>query len=239
MNPVEILGLITARGGSKSIPGKNIKPLAGKPLIQWTIEQALKCSFVNRLVVSTDDDEIRRVCLEGGAEAPFLRPPELAGDASPHFDVILHALDWLEKEQEYRPDYLLLLQPTSPFRTSADIEGIIRMAAENPLADALVGVCEAENHPYLTRKLNPSGTLDFFVESNLAYLRRQDLPPAYVINGALYLNKPFALRRDRIIVPPGALAYIMSGEASLDVDTPWDFYLADLIMKDRLKNEQH
>lgn len=236
---MEILGLITARGGSKSIPGKNIKSLAGKPLICWSIDEARKSRFLSRLVVSTDDEEIRSVCLGAGAEAPFLRPQELSGDASPHIDVMIHALDWLEKEQEYRPDYVLLLQPTSPFRTVDDIDGVIRMAQENPLAGALVGVSEADQHPYLAKKLDAGGGMSDFVPSGLAYLRRQDLPPVYVINGALYLNKPSSLRRERKLVPPGALAYIMPKERSLDVDTPWDFHVAELIMVDRVKHEKY
>jgi CMP-N-acetylneuraminic acid synthetase len=236
---LEILGLITARGGSKSIPGKNIKPLAGKPLIHWTIDETRKSSLVSRLVVSTDDEAIRSVCLEAGAEAPFLRPPEFSGDASPHIDVMIHALDWLEKEQEYRPDYVLLLQPTSPFRNVEDIDGIIRMAHDNPEADALVGVCETDRHPYLAKILDAAGGMSDFMPSGLAYLRRQDLPTVYVINGALYLNKPSSLRRERLLVPPGALAYIMPRERSLDVDTSWDFHVAELIMADRVKHENH
>jgi CMP-N,N'-diacetyllegionaminic acid synthase len=234
---VEILGLVTARGGSKSIPGKNVKLLAGKPLIRWTIDEARKTHLVSRLLVSTDDEEIRSVSLAGGAEVPFLRPAEIAGDTSPHIDVMIHALDWLKNEQNYIPDYVLLLQPTSPFRTVQDIDGVIRMAMDNPKADALIGVCEADNHPLLIKKLDSQGRLEDYIRSDLAYLRRQDLPPAYVINGAIYLNKPSALRRKRKLIPKGALAYIMPKERSLDVDTPWDFHVAELIMNDRMKNE--
>lgn len=236
---MEILGLITARGGSKSIPGKNVKLLAGKPLIRWTIDEALKSSLVSRLVVSTDDDEIERVGLEGGAEVPFKRPAEMAGDASPHIDVIIHALEWLKFEQDYQPDYVLLLQPTSPFRTVADIDGAIQLAALKPDAEAVVGVCETEHHPFLAKKIDAEGGLEDFVKSDIAYLRRQDLPPAYVINGAIYLNKPDSLRKNRKIIPPGTLAYVMPQERSMDVDTPWDFHLAELIMSDRMKHEIH
>lgn len=234
---MEILGLVTARGGSKSIPGKNVKLLAGKPLINWTIDEARKSRLVSRLLVSTDDDEIRSVSLAGGAEVPFLRPAEIAGDTSPHIDVMNHALNWLKTEQNYQPDYVLLLQPTSPFRTVQDIDGVIRMAMNNPEADALIGVCEADNHPFLIKKLDSQGRLEDYIQSDLAYLRRQDLPPAYVINGAIYLNKPASLRGERKMVPPGSLAYIMPKEHSLDVDTSWDFHVAELIMNDRMKNE--
>lgn len=234
---MEILGLVTARGGSKSIPGKNVKLLAGKPLIRWTIDEARKSRLVSRLIVSTDDEEIRSVSLAGGAEAPFLRPVELAGDTSPHIDVIFHALDWLENEQNYRPDYVLLLQPTSPFRTVFDIDDAIHSIESHPETDALVGVCEAEDHPFLVKKINEGGRLEDYMPGTLAYPRRQDLPPAYVINGAIYLNRPSSLRRERKIVPPGALAYVMPRERSLDVDTPWDFNLAELILTGRGQRE--
>jgi CMP-N,N'-diacetyllegionaminic acid synthase len=236
---VEILGLITARGGSKTIPGKNVKLLAGKPLIRWTIDEARKSRLVSRLVVSTDDEEIRSVCLEGRAEAPFLRPIELAGDTSPHIDVMLHSLDWLEAEQNYRPDFVLLLQPTSPFRTVFDIDEAIHMIESHPLTDALVGVCEAEDHPFLVKKINSDGALEDYMPTEMSYQRRQDLPPAYVINGAIYLNRPSSLRRERKIVPPGALAYVMPRERSLDIDTPWDFHLAEMILNEKGPNENH
>ncbi|MHC1783132.1 MAG: acylneuraminate cytidylyltransferase family protein [Anaerolineaceae bacterium] len=229
--------MVTARGGSKSIPGKNVKLLAGKPLVRWTIDEAHKSRLISRLLVSTDDEEIRSVSLAGGAEVPFLRPVEIAGDTSPHIDVMIHTLDWLKNEQDYQPEYVLLLQPTSPFRTVQDIDGVICMAMDNPEADALIGVCEAQNHPFLIKKLDSRDRLEDYFQSDLAYLRRQDLPPAYVINGAIYLNKPSSLRRERKMVPPGSLAYVMPKEHSLDVDTPWDFHLAELIMNDRVKNE--
>jgi CMP-N,N'-diacetyllegionaminic acid synthase len=236
---VEILGLVTARGGSKGIPGKNVKLLAGKPLIRWTIDEACKSRLISRLLVSTDDEEIRSVSLAGGAEVPFLRPTEIAGDTSPHIEVMIHTLDWLKNEQNYQPDYVLLLQPTSPFRTVQDIDGVLQMAMDNPEVDALIGVCEAENHPFLIKKLDHRGKLEDYLQSELAYLRRQDLPPAYVINGAIYLNKPSSLRRERKMVPTGSLAYIMPKERSLDVDTPWDFHVAELIMNERIKNENN
>lgn len=236
---MEILGLITARGGSKSIPGKNVKLLAGKPLIRWTIDEAMKSSLVSRLVVSTDDDEIERVSLEGGAEVPFRRPAEMAGDASPHIEVIIHALEWLKFEQDYEPDYVLLLQPTSPFRTVIDIDGAIQLAALRPESEAIVGVSETEHHPFLAKKIEGEGVLEDFVKTDIPYLRRQDLPPAYVINGAIYLNKTESLRKIRKLIPSGTLAYVMPQDRSLDVDTPWDFYLADLIMRDRMRHEIH
>ena len=229
---MDILALITARGGSKGIPGKNIKPLAGKPLIAWTIETALASRSLARVIVSTDDTEIAEVSREWGAEIPFLRPVELAQDASSHISVVEHALQWVETNDHWLPDYVLLLQPTSPFRMVEDIDGAIEVARQKD-ANAVLGVCPAHNHPYLTKRILDDGTLADFISVDMAYMRRQDLLPAYVINGAIYLNKSSSLLQQRSFFPPGALPYIMLPERSMDIDTPWDFYLADLILRNR------
>ena len=128
-NP-SIVCIITARGGSKSIPRKNVLPLGGKPVIAWSIEAALQSPSVSRVIVSTDDEEIAEVSREWGAEVPFMRPAELAGDDTPHLAVMLHAIRWLESDQGTLPEFILLLQPTSPLRTSEDIEAAVRIAVE-------------------------------------------------------------------------------------------------------------
>jgi len=216
-----ILALITARGGSKGIPGKNLAPLAGKPLIAWTVEAARGASSLARTLVSTDDEAIAAACRSCGAEVPFRRPAELAGDRSSHISVVEHALRWLESEERYLPDYVVLLQPTSPLRTSADIDAAVSLALGKN-ADAVVGVCVAENHPYLVKGLDGNGGLVDYVTPPLAYARRQDFPPAYVINGAVYVNRREALLRSGSFVPPGALPYVMPRERSIDIDTPAD-----------------
>lgn len=227
-----IIGLIPARGGSKSIPRKNIKLLAGKPLIAWTIEAALQSHRLSRVIVSTDDAEIAQVARECGAETPFLRPSELANDDSSSISVVLHAIHWLEEREGFLPDYVLLLQPTSPFRSVQDICAAIELA-EDRKAIAVIGVSEAERHPYLCKRILDDGTLADFVTSDLAYLRRQDLPPAYALNGAVYLNRRESLLRDHSFHPSGALAYVMPIERSLEIDTPWDWRVAELILQDQ------
>ena len=132
----KILGLITARGGSKGIPGKNIKPLAGKPLIAWTIEAANNSRLLSQVIVSTDDNEIARSAQAWGAEVPFKRPEELAQDQSSHLDVVLHALQWYQLQHRALPEYVMLLQPTSPLRTANDIDAAISLAAQKQ-ADAI------------------------------------------------------------------------------------------------------
>lgn len=229
MSRAGFLGLITARGGSRGIPGKNLAPLAGRPLIAWTIGAARRCSCLERVVVSTDDPDIARVSRQLGAEVPFLRPAHLAADDSPHLDTVLHALDWLEENQGYRPLAVVLLQPTSPLRRARDIEGAVKLWQDQK-AQCVVSVCPAPSHPYLVKRLDPKGTLVDFVPTPPGYLRRQDLPPALALNGAIYVADPEFLRRERTWFGPRTYPYHMPASRSLDIDTPWDLELAGLIL---------
>jgi CMP-N,N'-diacetyllegionaminic acid synthase len=226
-----VVAVITARGGSKGIVGKNIKPVAGQPLIAWTIAAAERARRLSRVIVSTDDPEIARVAAEHGAEIPFVRPEALAQDGSSHLSVLLHALDWL-KANGGEPEYLCLLQPTSPLRTAEDIDAAIELAVTRR-ADAVIGVTPITQHPYLARRLGPDGTLVDFVKSDLAYPRRQDFPPACIINGAIYINRSASLRRDQTLLPAGALGYMMPEERSVDVDTELDLILVEHLLKQR------
>lgn len=228
----EIIGLISARGGSKSIPRKNIKILAGKPLIAWTIEAARRCKELNRVIVSTDDEKIAEVARQWGAEVPFIRPSELARDDSSSISAVLHAIHWMEENEGFCPDYVMLLQPTSPFRTAEDIRQSIELARKHR-AVAVVSVCEAEHHPYLCKRILGDVTLADFISTGIGHLRRQDFPPAYAVNGAIYLCQRMALLSNQSFFPEGTIAYVMPQERSQDVDTMWDWRLAELIMKDR------
>lgn len=232
----EIMALITARGGSKSIPRKNIKLLAGKPLIAWTIEVALQCKEMIRVIVSTDDDQIADVARQWGAEVPFIRPSELSQDDSSHISVVMHAIQWLEKKECFSPEYIMLLQPTSPLRIAEDIRNAIKLAKDRH-AVAVASVNEAENHPYLCKCILDNGTLGDFVTTPPGYLRRQILPPVYTENGAIYLNKRSSLLQDQVFVPKGTIAYVMPQERSLDVDTQWDWHMAELILKYHHEND--
>jgi len=233
---VTIVGLIPARGGSKGIPRKNIKLLAGKPLIAWTIEAARSCSALSRVIVSTDDQEIADVALQWGAEVPFLRPAELAGDKSSALDVVLHVLDRLEEHDAAVPEYLLLLQPTSPFRTKQDIEAAIGLAAMRKV-DGVVSVCEASPHPLLCQRIREDGRLADYMSADRESRRRQDLPAAYQLNGAIYLNHAQSLRQERTFRPKDTLPYLMPPERSLDLDTLWDWHLAELILRDKYETQ--
>ena len=226
------LTIIPARGGSKAIPHKNIKLLAGKPLIAWTIEAAINCRKLSRVIVSTDDPEIAKVALQCGAEVPFLRPAELARDESSSLSVVLHLVHWLEEQGSHVPEYVLLLQPTSPFRTTEDIEAAIE-SANSRRVNAVVSVCEAKVHPFLCKRIQEDGMLVDFMTAHIDYLRRQDLPPAYSLNGAIYMNRYELLLEERTFLPKDTLPYLMPPERSLDLDTPWDWHLAELILREK------
>jgi len=234
---VNVIAVITARGGSRGLPRKNILPLAGKPLIAHSISVALEAKRVSRVILSTDDEEIMQIALAHGAEVPFVRPPELSTPEAAHIDVMLHVVDWLEAHGDL-PDAVLLLQPTTPLRLPEDLDGAINLL-ESTGCPAVVGVGPAESHPYLTYKIDGEGRLVGFVDHGLRYPRRQDLPPAYTLNGALYLNRSSSLRETQMFQPPGAFAWVMPPDRSVDIDTLDDFALAETILKARREAALH
>ena len=223
------LALIVARGGSKSLPRKNVLALAGRPLIAHTILAARACTGLDRIILSTDDDEIAAVAREYGAEVPFMRPAELAGDTAHVMDVTRHALQYLETKEGYRPDLVLLLQPTSPLRATIDIENALAML-ETTGANAVVSVCEAKGHPYLMKTLDDNGRLAPFMDTTMSSSRRQDLPPVYALNGAIYLVRRIVLLESGTWCPPGALGYVMPPDRSVDIDTAADLQYAGQLL---------
>ena len=221
---MKILALITARGGSTRLPGKNILPLGGKPLLQWTIEAALGLPELCNVLLSTDDPAIAEVGRAGGAYVPWLRPAELATDTASGTDVALHALDWYESE--HGPiDGLLLLQPTSPFRTRATIARGLALFNPTP-GRPVIGVSAAPTHPMWTFRLDGDSLVPFVPGDGLQ-TRSQDLPPAYVVNGTFYLTSPHRLRSEKTFFSKDALALVISSDQeALDIDTPQDLALA-------------
>lgn len=230
----KIIGLIPARGGSKGIPGKNIRNLAGKPLIAWTIEAVLRCKACNRVIVSTDSPEIAHIAHDWGAEVPFTRPENLSDDNSDSIGLAIHSINYLLENGIKKSDYLLLLQPTSPLRIELDILNAIEiMKTKN--ASAIVSVTEAPSHPYKVKKISSEGIISDFNNLHFDNIRRQDLPPAYAINGAIYLNQISSILEEKSFMPINkTYAYIMPPERSIDIDTPWDFYLSELIIRDNI-----
>lgn len=226
---MSVLALIPARGGSKGIPRKNIKPLAGKPLIGWTIDAAKQASCIDRIVVSTEDEEIACVARELGADVPFMRPAELASDDAEGIAPVLHAI---EKLPEF--DWVLLLQPTSPLRTHADIEAIWQLCM-NRCAPSAVSVTEVGKHPYWMYTKDDLGQLHPLIAARPEIGRRQDLPAAYTLNGALYLANKEWLLQQGCFIGPDTLGYVMPLERSVDLDTPQEWRWLEYLIE--RKNE--
>jgi CMP-N,N'-diacetyllegionaminic acid synthase len=190
---LEVLAVIPARGGSKSIPRKNLRLLAGKPLIVHSIEQARQSAAITRVIVSTDDEEIARIARQHGAEVPFLRPVELAQDETPDLPVFQHALRWLQDHEGYHPDLVVHLRPTTPTRRVETMDRAIRLYAEHPEADALRSVSPAHHSPYKMWLITPEGLLEPVVRlrPDEAYnLPRQALPQTYWGNGYVDVTRP-------------------------------------------------
>lgn len=218
-----MLAVIAARGGSRGLPRKNVLPFRGRPLIGWTIAAAQASHCIDRLILSSDDSEIIAVAENLGCAAPFRRAPGLSGDAAASIDVVLDALDRVPGF-----DVVVLLQPTSPLRTAGDIDGALeRMSAAG--SASCVSVQEAVSHPWLVFGQDSRGRLAPFTSApEGASLRRQDLPPAWVLNGAVYAADAAWLRRERAFIRPGeTVAWEMPADRSADIDTLEDFRAAE------------
>ncbi|MEK7178920.1 MAG: acylneuraminate cytidylyltransferase family protein [Patescibacteria group bacterium] len=228
----KILGIITARGGSKGIPRKNIKELCGKPLIAYTTEAAEASKYLTRYIVSTDDSEIAEISRRYGADVPFMRPPELAQDKSTSLEVIQHALRKLKDDFGEEYDYAMILQPTSPLRTSTDIDACVVLAVDNDADSVMSMVVVQDFHPQKIKKIKEGRILPYFPddsEKNYS-LRRQDQELAYRRNCAVYLTKTSCLLAGDMFGVT-SFAYVMPEERSLDINELVDFELSEFWMK--------
>jgi CMP-N-acetylneuraminic acid synthetase len=221
---VKTLGIIPARGGSKGIPRKNLRHLGNKPLIAWTIEQALGATLLDDIIVTTEDEEIADVAKRWGAKVPFMRPPELAQDTTPGIDVIMHALDYAQDFQR-----IVVLQPTSPFRTSTDIDGIVQFCNDRR-APSGVSITPASKHPYWAYTLS-NEELAPLLKTDATKKTRQELPQAYNLNGALYLAEIQWLKRTKTLIHDTTLGYVMPTERSIDLDTELDWDWAEFLLE--------
>ncbi len=228
---MDVLAIIPARGGSKGVLKKNIRELCGKPLIAYTIEEAKKCRSISRIIVTTDDPDIAETSVKFGAEVPFVRPAELSNDTATTIDVIVHSLEWLEKNEEYRPDAVMLLQPTSPLRTWEDMDKAFKIFQTNP-GMSVISVCEAEHSPFWCGtiedgRLVPIGGKDY---TNIG---RQGLPKAYRFNGAIYISSRKDILTERTFFN-NINPYIMPCDRSIDIDTELDLKFAEFILRENI-----
>ena len=224
------VALICARGGSKGLPGKNILPLAGRPLIAWAIGHAKAVRRIGRVIVSTDSEEIAAVAREAGAETPFLRPAELAQDNSPEWLVWRHALNYLKGTGGVYPDALIVVPATAPLRAVEDVERCLD-AYEAGGADVVITVTDAHRSPYFNMvKVHPDGMVGIVIPPDGHLFRRQDVPVVYDVTTVAYVTKPeFVMDKNGIF--EGRVRHVhVPIERALDIDTPLDFRIAECLI---------
>lgn len=220
-----VLAIIPARGGSKGVPRKNIKDLSGKPLIAWTIEEANNSQYIDRIVLSSEDQEIIKVAEHLGCEVPFKRPKEMALDETPGVDPVLHTIDNLPVY-----DYVVLLQPTSPLRNVHDIDQAIEKCELNG-GIAVVSVTESSKNPFWMYKLDSNEVMVPLMDIDGIPARRQDAPKSFVLNGAVYVTKADTLKKQKSFLQKETIAYVMPSERSLDIDSDLDFKICNVMME--------
>ena len=219
------LAVISARGGSKRLPRKNVLNLVGKPLIAWTIEAAKSSKYIDHFIVTTDDQEISEISKKYGAEV-LARPDELASDTSSSVDVALHAIE--VQDQNY--DYLILLQPTSPLRTGQHIDEAIKLLFTND-ANAITSVCETSHSPLWANTLPEDGCMADFIHEEVKDRQSQELPVFFQLNGAIYIVNIESFKRNKsFIFASDNYAYVMSEKHSVDIDTELDLEIASLLI---------
>jgi CMP-N,N'-diacetyllegionaminic acid synthase len=227
-----ILCIIPARGGSKGLAGKNVKQLAGKPLISYTIEHAKTSKYVDRVIVSTDDTIIAQVATKSGAEIPFMRPESLSGDDIGTIDVLLHGIDWMEKNEGYNFDILVQLLVTTPLRISEDIDACIEVLfREN--ADNVFSVTDAHRNPYFNMvEIGPKGQVRLVKKGS--FTSRQAAPPVFDMNASIYVWWKEILKKEKKLFLRKTRVYHMPKERSVDIDDAIDFQIAQMLLMDRL-----
>ena len=227
------LAIIPARGGSKRLPRKNILDLGGKPLIAWSIEAGLQSKYIDKVIVTSDDDEILAIAKEFGSQT-IKRPDELASDTATSFDAIKHTIENVEKY-----DYIVLLQPTSPLRTAKYIDEAIELL-ESKKADAVISVCEMDHSPLWSNTLLEDGSMNSFLRDEVKNRRSQDLEPYYRLNGAIYITKTDSLLEEKsFFLEKNIFAYKMDRESSVDIDEEMDFLMASILLQkydDKIKD---
>lgn len=219
----KVLAMIPARGGSKGIKDKNIYSLAGKPLIGYTIESAQKSKYIDKIMVNTDSEKIKLVCEMMGVKVPVLRPAKYASDTAKTIDAVMWAIDWL-KENDTEYDVLILLQPTSPLRSSGDIDGALEKFVDCA-CNSLLSVSKSEISPIHIRMINPDGRMTKLLEQS-STIRRQDMPDYYRVNGSIYINSISGITSETSF-NDNVIPYIVSEESAIDIDGLADMYLAE------------
>lgn len=236
-----VLGIVPARGGSKGVPRKNIRPMLGRPLIAYTIAAALQARSIDRVVVSTDDAEIAAVARCCGAEVPFLRPAEFSTDTASSLSVVRHAISWLAINEQYRPEAVVILPPTSPLRTVEDIDGTVELF-RNSYRDSAVTVVPVQDHPFFIFSRSEHGEMEELIRMDEKPLRRQELPEFFTHSQAVIVSRTDYLDRcgdkDPIFNFRSLAGYPVDRDNAMDIDTPSDFGLVEARLEKRLAARQ-
>lgn len=229
INEKKILAIIPARSGSKGIPNKNIKLMMGKPLIEFTIGEAKKSKYLDKIIVSTDSEEIADISRNLDITVPFIRPKRIAEDNSDAKDVIIHALEYLLAKKEIF-DYFIYLQPTSPFRTFKNIDSAIEKIIGDPDASTLVSLVKTKKNPFWMKRIDKEGYIKNFFDHN-NYYRRQDLPEVYSLNGAIYMSEVIHFIENKDFLTAKCIPFIMNEIESLDIDDEDDWNYCEFLME--------
>ena len=237
--PLNIIGIIPARGGSVRVPLKNIRLLAGKPLISYIISAALQSRYLRRVIVSTDHPEIKKIALQYGAEVPYGRPKSISGSAVPTISVIKHVVELVEKEEGKKIDIVVTLQPTSPFCQSKDIDECIELLLKHKTASSAFSAVEIRERPEWMFRLNKRNCAEPYIPGAMEGKRtvRKFYEKLFIPNGGIYITTRNALFKENAMITKRTALYVMPKERSLDIDEEIDFRFAELLMKKSVRGD--
>jgi CMP-N-acetylneuraminic acid synthetase len=231
INEKKIIAIIPARGGSKGLPGKNIKELCGKPLIAWSIESGLGSQYIDEVMVTTDSEEIARIGRDFGASVPFIRPSELAGDKATSFDAVKHVIDFYKNELRKQFDYVVLLEPTSPLRETGDIDKMLKkIIAMEDQFDAIISLGEVHEHPSIMKKI-VGNVIEPYCSELITTTRRQDNEIAYFPYGIAYIIKVKTLLDEQSFYPRRTTYHLIKRYQCYEIDDIYDFLMIENVMK--------
>lgn len=233
LNNKTILAIVPARGGSQGLYKKNIKLLAGIPLIGWSIENAKKSIYIDRIIVSTDSQEIAIISQKYGADIPFLRPNELSTESATTIDVVKHAITWLIEKEKKKYDIVIILQPTSPLRDNQHIDKSLEKLILHNDARGLISVSIVSKSPFWVKFINEIGYLENYFDSELNFEQRQKQPLLFSPNGAIYIYYSTDLLRINTLKIENTIPFIMEKEVSIDIDDEYDFIIAEILIKNK------
>ena len=237
INGKEILGIIPARAGSKGLRHKNMKLFCGKPLISWTVEAALKSKYIDKVIVSTDSQDIAKIVNQYGELAPFIRPTFLSTDTALQIDVIRHVCEYSKQQYSKEYDYIALLEPTSPLRETTDIDNaIFKLNTKNVSSVVGISKTESQNPAFLVKK-NAKDFISWYDTSQSIGIRRQEVDPIFYLEGSIYVSDRNKLFEENSFYHDETIGYVMSKDKSLEIDDEFDFIMAEALMRHRIENK--